>query len=648
MQLTINQLRAQIAEAKAAHEVQLVEARRAEQGRGDGVEAHGQHELAALPAAQATDGIVQVACLAAELRLEELTAVAAREEAERQREAARIARAELRTQMQMLRTQVATSTEADARLVELEEEVAAGEAQLVELRAKLAARPASAPATTDWKEATAEGGRTYYYDTTNPQATSWSNPPALQAPAGSGGSPAPKVALSEAAQDELGALRAQNAKLQRQLATASAKLRAACSALSEQQQQVADAMSIGSTKCLQAALHGWLLHLLSMYWRVWSGAAREGAQHFLGRSAEPVRQQALRGWLGRWEASGAMHALLKWREVAVVLAGRRQLHLARELLSAQQEQWQDAMMANGAARLENILAASRLTPLPVAFALWRALALDRARIIPVHGGGAAGAVLAAQLDDERAQTAQATQAAELRAQEGAPTAREQASQAAATPGATPWEGIAGLDAAVYAGFASTQAAVAEAKQSADRERVAMRQALLQRGGALPAAAAASASPTAPGTPHSQWELQQELNTVRRHASEVESARSSALQSQRVATAAAADVQRVSSAALSEVAQLRQQLHDARGAAAREAQQRRANTVRQLRFGGPADEPARRAMQCASSVLLRDSSGASARARAHGGAMGRAPTPVTPHWPTNRSAASRLLSPQPAW
>ena len=343
-----------------------------------------------------------------------------------------------------------------------------------------------------------------------------------------------------------------------------------------------------------------------------------------------------------------MHALLKWREVAVVLAGRRQLHLARELLSAQQEQWQDAMMANGAARLENILAASRLTPLPVAFALWRALALDRARIIPVHGGGAAGAVLAAQLDDERAQTAQATQAAELRAQEGAPTAREQASQAAATPGAAPWEGIAGLDAAVYAGFASTQAAVAEAKQSADRERVAMRQALLQRGGALPAAAAASASPTAPGTPHSQWELQQELNTVRRHASEVESARSSALQSQRVATAAAADVQRVSSAALSEVAQLRQQLHDARGAAAREAQQRRANTVRQLRFGGPADEPARRAMQCASSVLLRDSSGASARARAHGGAMGRAPTPVTPHWPTNRSAASRLRSPQPAW
>ena len=263
-------------------------------------------------------------------------------------------------------------------------------------------------------------------------------------------------------------------------------------------------------------------------------------------------------------------------------------------------------------------------------------------------------VLAAQLDDERARTSQstqvrATQAAALRAQEGEATARGQVSPEAATRGAaTTWEGIAGLDAAVYAGFASTQAAVAEAKQSADRERVAMRQALLQRGGALPAAAAASASPTAPGTPHSQWELQQELNTVRRHASEVESARSSALQSQRVATAAAADVQRVSSAALSEVAQLRQQLHDARGAAAREAQQRRANTVRQLRFGGPADEPARRAMQCASSVLLRDSSGASARARAHGGAMGRAPTPVTPHWPTNRSAASRLLSPQPAW
>ena len=41
--------------------------------------------------------------------------------------------------------------------------------------------------------------------------------------------------------------------------------------LSEQQQQVADAMSIGSTKCLQAALHGWLLHVLSVYWRVWAG-----------------------------------------------------------------------------------------------------------------------------------------------------------------------------------------------------------------------------------------------------------------------------------------------------------------------------------------------------------------------------------------
>ena len=89
---------------------------------------------------------------------------------------------------------------------------------------QLAARPAGAPATTDWKEATAESGRTYYYDTANPQATSWSKPPELQAPAGSGGSLAPKAALSEAAQDELAGLRAQNAKLQRQLATASAKL----------------------------------------------------------------------------------------------------------------------------------------------------------------------------------------------------------------------------------------------------------------------------------------------------------------------------------------------------------------------------------------------------------------------------------------
>ena len=143
MQQTIDQLRAQIAQAKAAHEVQLAEARQG-QGRGEGVEAHGQRERDAWPAARATDGIVQVACVAAELRLEELpaleanpnpnpnpnpdpdpdqelTAVAAREEAARQREAARVARAELRTQMQMLRTQVAAGTEADARVVELEE-----------------------------------------------------------------------------------------------------------------------------------------------------------------------------------------------------------------------------------------------------------------------------------------------------------------------------------------------------------------------------------------------------------------------------------------------------------------------------------------------------------------------------------------------
>ena len=79
------------------------------------------------------------------------------------------------------------------------------------------------------------------------------------------------------------------------------------------------------------------------------------------RSTEPARRQALRGWLGRWEATGATRALLRWREAAGVLAGRRQLRLASEALSAQQEQWQDAMMANGAARLESALAASRLT-----------------------------------------------------------------------------------------------------------------------------------------------------------------------------------------------------------------------------------------------------------------------------------------------
>ena len=136
--------------------------------------------------------------------------------------------------------------------------------------------------------------------------------------------------------------------------------------------------------------------------------------------------------------------------------------------------------------------------------------------------------------------------------------------ASPSEGGEPWEGIAGLDAAVYAGFATTQAAMAEAKRHADCERAALRQALLQRGGALPAAAALAAastvgapppqSPQAPGTPPAQWALEQELDTARRHASEAESARSRALHSQQLAAAAAADVQRESSAALSEVAQ----------------------------------------------------------------------------------------------
>ena len=59
--------------------MQLAEARREGRGRGEGVETHGQRERVVSPAARATDGRptdgrVQVACLAAELRLEEITA----------------------------------------------------------------------------------------------------------------------------------------------------------------------------------------------------------------------------------------------------------------------------------------------------------------------------------------------------------------------------------------------------------------------------------------------------------------------------------------------------------------------------------------------------------------------------------------------
>ena len=73
----------------------------------------------------------------------------------------------------------------------------------------------------------------------------------------------------------------------------------------------------------------------------------------------------------------------------------------------------------------------------MAFALWRARALD---VVPVLGGGAAHAKgPTAQLDDARAQAAQAraAQAAELRAQEGAASARGLASPAVASQGAVP-------------------------------------------------------------------------------------------------------------------------------------------------------------------------------------------------------------------
>ena len=75
--------------------------------------------------------------------------------------------------------------------------------------AQLGARGTSAAA---WQEATAESGRKYYYDAAHPEVTTWTRPPELDAPAasgGSGGSPAPAAALSEAAQDELAELRAQ-------------------------------------------------------------------------------------------------------------------------------------------------------------------------------------------------------------------------------------------------------------------------------------------------------------------------------------------------------------------------------------------------------------------------------------------------------
>ena len=675
----IYQLRTQFAEAKATHEAQLRE-------RDERDELHGQPAAAAAPSDALPSALIGQRCLAAELRLEELSAISARDVAQQHREAARVARAEVRTHLGTLREQAAAGTEADARLVEVQEESASQQAQILELRTELASRPAL-PKASDWQELTADDGRTYYWNTTSGERT-WEKPPELAAAGGAAAGGPARVPLSEAGQEELGELRAQNNKLQRQLAEASAKIRAAGAALAEQQQQVADAMSIGSTKVLQAAVHGWLHHVLNASWRRWARVALDdasggggdgggggggGGGGLLGaspsRRVTPAaqRSQRLRSWLRGWESGGAARALLCWREAARVMTGRRHLQLTRELMSSQQEQLEDSLMLSAAMRLGGALVTANLVALPVAFALWRAIVHDPFRTpeaeAPTHltssprrrrrassssssyGGGGGGyappppdhqtsqllmqleaevqranesmrvhgdvyggaseawtalyaqsKVLAAELDDERARGRQllcdglvlhSTLATELAALEDAQ------GPAAGYPYGRGGGGGGGLLRGPFGHATPAHTAAAEREMALRSALEHAKQFGPASGGGRSGAGGAAAA--------QGWELPHELSAV---ATEMETARASALQSQMVASAAAADVQRASTALGSEVAQLRQQLHQARSAAAREVQERRASAVRELRYGGAVDgEPARRAMQRASSLVL---------------------------------------------
>ena len=216
----------------------------------------------------------------------------------------------------------------------------------------------------------------------------------------------------------------------------------------------------------------------------------------------------------------------------------------------------------------------------MAFALWRARALDVVPVLGVLGGGAAHAKgPTAQLDDARAQAAQAAQAraaqaASFLARMARPAhagSRRRPSRArggalprgVALRRGEPWEGIAGLDAAVYAGFATTQAAVAEGSGTQTARGRPCGRRCCRRGGALPAAAALAAASRPARRLHSLRRRPGLPRAVGARAGAGHGAPARerggeraprALHSQQLAAAAAADVQRESSAALSEVAQ----------------------------------------------------------------------------------------------
>ena len=227
---------------------------------------------------------------------------------------AREARAEQRQEGVQLRMQLAAAAEAAERIAQLEEEAAARDAQIDELRAALIAKgsggvPPSPAKKPPWKETRDDRGRTYFYNSTT-REVSWTRPAEMGSPAADGGGATPAEHASET-----GELRAANAQLTSQLRVATARLermsRATKATLQEQQQQVVDAISIGSSNFLRASLGSWAHHLLSGAFRSWVIAAA-----YIAPSKVANRTGALHSVLRAMNGAAAARAIGTWRAAA--------------------------------------------------------------------------------------------------------------------------------------------------------------------------------------------------------------------------------------------------------------------------------------------------------------------------------------------
>ena len=267
--------------------------------------------------------------------------------------------------------QLAAAAEAAERIAQLEEEAAARDAQIDELRAALIAKgsggvPPSPAKKPPWKETRDDRGRTYFYNSTT-REVSWTRPAEMGSPAVDGGGATPAEHASET-----GELRAANAQLTSQLRVATARLermsRATKATLQEQQQQVVDAISIGSSNFLRASLGSWAHHLLSGAFRSWVIAAA-----YIAPSKVANRTGALHSVLRAMNGAAAARAIGTWRAAAALTTGRR-LMLTQQLLNAQGQEQSDIALAAAAMRVQSAVHALLLAPLPSAFARWAALA----------------------------------------------------------------------------------------------------------------------------------------------------------------------------------------------------------------------------------------------------------------------------------